>query len=96
MGSDTEQTNQLKRGTLKFNKAVGVPHPNVYLLIKKLKEDALEVQNKVTQMELCLPNEKRRRKYIELDERIQRRLNQYLEEDFLKCIRVAKFACCKI
>lgn len=87
-GQQYRTNNPIERWICKLNKAVVDPHPNIYFMIKKLKQDASEVHAKVMKMELYLPNEKRIKECIQLDQSIETTLNCYLEEDLFTCVRV--------
>lgn len=77
----------------KLNKTISIPHPTVYFFVQKIKQDAEELSTK--RMELGLPTEKRKKKYVDLDKRIKQCTEKYLNQDLFKCLRllayIAKF-----
>lgn len=54
-------------------------------LSKKFKVDAAESTVELARTELCLANEKRKRKCIPLDGRIKRAIENDADNDLLKC-----------
>lgn len=90
--SDRHRTNNPVEGwNSKLNKFVGDPHPNLYHIINKLKQDSAEVRGELTRMELCMPDAKRKKKYIALDGRIKRAIETHADNDLLKCLRALAY-----
>lgn len=79
----------------KLNKSISIPHPNVYFFVQKIKQDAEEMTTKLMAVDIGLPAEKRKKKYVDLDKRIKQCIEKYLEQDLFKCLRllayIAKF-----
>lgn len=61
------------------------PHQNVYQSVHEFKLDAAEA---LARAELCVPNEKRKRKCIPLDRCIKRAIENDADNDLLKSINV--------
>lgn len=92
-GQRHRSNNPVEGWNSKFNKQVGVNHPNVYFLVNKLKYDAEEVNAKIMAQDLGLEGQKRRKKYIKLDSRIQTIISRYEQNNNLfQCMRALAYA----
>lgn len=76
----------------RLNKMTNKSHPNIYALIKTLKDDA-EYQGFVfDRMELNLEGNKRKKKTIKIDERIANTLDNFNETgDLKKCLQILAY-----
>lgn len=76
----------------KLNRAIAVKQPNVQLLVKCLKEDASTVTHNLKSADLGMCRTKRRKLYIDIDERIVKILHEFHSSKNLeKCIRMLSY-----
>lgn len=68
----------------KINSALGRPHPRVKELITHLKSEAEQSNLKIVRLELHMEGVKRKKKYVKLDERIDKITKRYEENSEIK------------
>lgn len=68
----------------KINSTLGRPHPRVKELIKNLKSEAEQSNLKIMRLELHMEGVKRKKKYMKLDERINKITKRYEENGEIK------------
>jgi hypothetical protein len=76
----------------KLNSIIGKQHPNVFLLVQKLKEEAELVSWQIKSKELGLAGQKRKKTYVKQDERIERIMAEYdKSNDLYKCLKALRY-----
>jgi hypothetical protein len=81
-------TNAVEGWNRKLNALVGIKSPNIYFLIQKLKELALESTFFIQGRGLGVPSKKRKTSYINLDRRIQQIIQTFqTDHDLWKCVK---------
>lgn len=73
-------TNCVEGWHSRLNATIGRSHPRVKNLIKALKSEAESASLAIARHELNLEGTKRKKKYSELDERIERSTNKYIAD----------------
>lgn len=61
----------------RWNKRVEVRHPNIWVFIRKLKDEEKHVRHRVRAAEQGEPAPRRKRRYRLLEERVQRLRREY-------------------
>jgi hypothetical protein len=86
-------TNNTAEGwNFKLNEIIKRPHPNFYALIRALKEEAKSNDFLYDRQHLKLEEKQRKRKYIKLDERISKILQEYNQSsDIKKCLHALSY-----
>lgn len=76
----------------RMNKFVGRNTPNIYYLVGKLREEAIHSSFILKQIECGVPQNKRKRMYQKMDQKINEALNK-LDQDgnILNCLRVLSY-----
>jgi len=87
--NENHRTNNIVEGwNHKFKTLVGRSHPSIWVLIEKLKTAAAESDHRLLRTKLNLDGTKRNKKYIKLDERIKRIIQNFLENNDLdNCLK---------
>ena len=87
--SSSMRTNNMVEGWhSKLNKRLRKSHPNIYELINYLKKEQGKTELTISQTRLGAPAPKRKKKYRQLEERIQSLTTQHKEgQEFLSSIR---------
>lgn len=84
--------NAVESWNSKLNSIIGKQHPNVFLLVQKLKEEAELVSWQIKSKELGLAGQKRKRTYVKQDERIERIMAEYdKSNDLYKCLKALSY-----
>lgn len=88
----TQTNNHLEGWHSKLNRAIGKIHPGIHELIKVLKVEQSTTDATVQRARLGAAPPPRRKKYRQLDERLDRltqnfRAGEYTVNDFLDCMR---------
>ena len=76
----------------KFNALVGRRQPNIYFLIDKLKAESIYITAQIQAIEVGFPGQKRRKKYIQIDERLEKIMSRLQEHgDVYRCLKALSY-----
>ena len=76
-GQATRTNNRVEGWHSRLNKAIGAPHPNTHQLVDALKVEQAATELTVTRARLGAAPAPRRRRYRDLDDRLDRLLQRY-------------------
>lgn len=73
----------------KLNRMIGRQQPNIQLFVKCLKDEAINVSHVIRSHDLGEVGVKRRKKYVQLDQRLDNIMKEYeMSRDLKKCLTV--------